>query len=60
MYQVADVTRPQRPGLHTREVFLFNDLLLVTKVFDPPRVSFFDPLFRQKEEASILTDSMLL
>jgi hypothetical protein len=31
MYQVADVTRPQRPGLHTREVFLFNDLLLVTK-----------------------------
>ncbi|CBY35144.1 unnamed protein product [Oikopleura dioica] len=32
MYQVADVTRPQRPGLHTREVFLFNDLLLVTKV----------------------------
>ena len=32
MYQVTDVTRPQRPGLHTREVFLFNDLLLVTKV----------------------------
>ncbi|CAG5078046.1 Oidioi.mRNA.OKI2018_I69.PAR.g8880.t2.cds [Oikopleura dioica] len=31
MYQVTDVTRPQRPGLHTREVFLFNDLLLVTK-----------------------------
>lgn len=31
MYQVSDVTRPQRPGLHTREVFLFNDLLLVTK-----------------------------
>lgn len=32
MYQVTDVSRPQRPGLHMREVFLFNDLLLITKL----------------------------
>ena len=31
-FQVADVTRPQRAGVHQREVFLFNDLLLITKV----------------------------
>ena len=33
LYQVADAGRRERPGLHQREVFLFNDILVVTKIF---------------------------
>lgn len=33
LYEVADVGRRERPGLHQREVFLFNDILVVTKIF---------------------------
>lgn len=29
LYEVPDPNRPQRLGLHQREVFLFNDLLVV-------------------------------
>lgn len=32
LYQVADPAKPQKVGLHQRAVFLFNDLLLITKV----------------------------
>ena len=60
MYQVTDVTRPQRPGLHTREVFLFNDLLLVTKVKDYSEFHIIQFVFRPKEEASIPTALMHL
>ncbi|CAM5131562.1 unnamed protein product, partial [Natator depressus] len=30
--------RPQRLGLHQREVFLFNDLLVVTKIFQKKKI----------------------
>lgn len=33
LYEVADASRRERAGLHQREVFLFNDMLVVTKIF---------------------------
>ncbi|CAG0879606.1 unnamed protein product [Cyprideis torosa] len=33
LYEVPDVTRRERAGIHQREIFLFNDLLVVTKIF---------------------------
>ncbi|CAL1542852.1 unnamed protein product [Lymnaea stagnalis] len=33
LYEVHDPNKKERIGLHQREVFLFNDLLLVTKIF---------------------------
>ncbi|XP_043198352.1 IQ motif and SEC7 domain-containing protein 1-like isoform X2 [Amphibalanus amphitrite] len=33
LYEVPDVSKKERPGVHQREVFLFNDLMLVTKIF---------------------------
>ncbi|XP_043247429.1 IQ motif and SEC7 domain-containing protein 1-like isoform X1 [Amphibalanus amphitrite] len=33
LYEVPDVSKRDRPGVHQREVFLFNDLMLVTKIF---------------------------
>ncbi|XP_077473333.1 IQ motif and SEC7 domain-containing protein 1 isoform X2 [Stigmatopora argus] len=39
LYEVPDPNRPQRMGLHQREVFLFNDLLVVTKVFQKKKSS---------------------
>uniref|UniRef100_A0A3Q2YTD1 IQ motif and Sec7 domain ArfGEF 2 n=1 Tax=Hippocampus comes TaxID=109280 RepID=A0A3Q2YTD1_HIPCM len=38
LYEVPDTNRPQRTGLHQREVFLFNDLL-VTKIFQKKKTS---------------------
>uniref|UniRef100_A0A8C5WRA6 IQ motif and Sec7 domain ArfGEF 2 n=1 Tax=Laticauda laticaudata TaxID=8630 RepID=A0A8C5WRA6_LATLA len=37
LYEVPDPNRPQRLGLHQREVFLFNDLL-VTKIFQKKKI----------------------
>ncbi|KAJ8259450.1 hypothetical protein GJAV_G00169400 [Gymnothorax javanicus] len=39
LYEVPDPSRPQRGGVHQREVFLFNDLLVVTKVFQKKKTS---------------------
>ncbi|XP_051913901.1 IQ motif and SEC7 domain-containing protein 1 isoform X2 [Hippocampus zosterae] len=39
LYEVPDTNRPQRTGLHQREVFLFNDLLVVTKIFQKKKTS---------------------
>ncbi|XP_077369476.1 IQ motif and SEC7 domain-containing protein 1 isoform X1 [Festucalex cinctus] len=39
LYEVPDTNRPQRIGLHQREVFLFNDLLVVTKIFQKKKTS---------------------
>ncbi|XP_057677963.1 IQ motif and SEC7 domain-containing protein 2 [Corythoichthys intestinalis] len=39
LYEVPDTNRPQRIGLHQREVFLFNDLLVVTKIFQKKKSS---------------------
>ncbi|XP_064631904.1 IQ motif and SEC7 domain-containing protein 1-like isoform X3 [Lineus longissimus] len=33
LYEVNDPSKKEKLGLHQREIFLFNDLLLVTKVF---------------------------
>ncbi|XP_076358535.1 IQ motif and SEC7 domain-containing protein 1-like isoform X1 [Tachypleus tridentatus] len=33
LYEVYDITKKERPGIHQREVFLFNDTLLVSKIF---------------------------
>jgi IQ motif/SEC7 domain-containing protein len=32
LYEIADLNKKERQGLHQREVFLFNDLLVVTKI----------------------------
>jgi len=32
LYEVPDRLKKERPGLHQREVFLFNDLLVITKI----------------------------
>lgn len=32
LHEIVDLNKKERPGQHQREVFLFNDLLLVTKV----------------------------
>lgn len=32
LYEVLDVNKKERSGLHQREVFLFNDLLVITKI----------------------------
>ncbi|XP_078341009.1 IQ motif and SEC7 domain-containing protein 1-like isoform X4 [Crassostrea virginica] len=33
LYEVHDPNKKEKIGLHQREVFLFNDLLLITKIF---------------------------
>lgn len=37
LYQVHDPNKKEKISLHQREVFLFNDLLLVTKIFSKKR-----------------------
>ncbi|XP_065103551.1 IQ motif and SEC7 domain-containing protein 1 isoform X3 [Paramisgurnus dabryanus] len=39
LYEVPDPNRPQRSGVHQREVFLFNDLVVVTKIFQKKKTS---------------------
>uniref|UniRef100_A0A8C7K5J9 IQ motif and Sec7 domain ArfGEF 2 n=1 Tax=Oncorhynchus kisutch TaxID=8019 RepID=A0A8C7K5J9_ONCKI len=39
LYEVPDPNRSQRTGVHQREVFLFNDLLVVTKIFQKKKTS---------------------
>uniref|UniRef100_A0A8C8HJZ0 SEC7 domain-containing protein n=1 Tax=Oncorhynchus tshawytscha TaxID=74940 RepID=A0A8C8HJZ0_ONCTS len=39
LYEVPDPNRNQRTGVHQREVFLFNDLLVVTKIFQKKKTS---------------------
>ncbi|KAL1020560.1 hypothetical protein UPYG_G00001690 [Umbra pygmaea] len=39
LHEVPDPTRGQRTGIHQREVFLFNDLLMVTKIFQKKKTS---------------------
>lgn len=33
LYEIVDLNKKEKPGQHQREVFLFNDLLLITKVY---------------------------
>ena len=39
LYEVPDSSKKERVGLHQREVFLFNDLLVVTKIFSKKKNS---------------------
>src|SRR5258708_704281 len=39
LYEVIDINRKERSGLHQREVFLFNDILVVTKIFSKKKNS---------------------
>uniref|UniRef100_A0A8C6T7F1 IQ motif and Sec7 domain ArfGEF 2a n=1 Tax=Neogobius melanostomus TaxID=47308 RepID=A0A8C6T7F1_9GOBI len=39
LYEVPDPNRGQKSGVHQREVFLFNDLLMVTKIFQKKKNS---------------------
>lgn len=39
LYEVPDPNRGQRSGVHQREVFLFNDLLMVTKILQKKKNS---------------------
>ncbi|KAM4820956.1 IQ motif and SEC7 domain-containing protein 1 isoform 2-T2 [Thomomys bottae] len=39
LFEVPDPNKPQKLGLHQREIFLFNDLLVVTKIFQKKKTS---------------------
>lgn len=39
LYEIQDVNKKERLGVHQREVFLFNDLLVVTKIFSKKKES---------------------
>ncbi|CAL8073990.1 unnamed protein product [Orchesella dallaii] len=37
LYEVSDINKREKPGSHQREVFLFNDILVLTKIFHKKR-----------------------
>lgn len=39
LYEVPDPYKKERPGVHQREVFLFNDLLVITKILSKKKSS---------------------
>ncbi|XP_022235923.1 IQ motif and SEC7 domain-containing protein 1-like isoform X1 [Limulus polyphemus] len=39
LYEVYDVNKKERAGIHQREVFLFNDMLMVSKIFSKKKTS---------------------
>lgn len=39
LYEIPDIHKKERPGVHQREVFLFNDLLVVTKILSKKKSS---------------------
>ncbi|GJQ68086.1 putative regulation of ARF protein signal transduction [Trypoxylus dichotomus] len=39
LYEIPDITKRERPGVHQREVFLFNDLLVITKILSKKKSS---------------------
>lgn len=39
LYEVHDIYKKERPGVHQREVFLFNDLLVITKILSKKKNS---------------------
>lgn len=41
LFEVPDPNRAQRSGVHQREVFLFNDLLMVTVASIDPLIALF-------------------
>ncbi|XP_013382812.1 IQ motif and SEC7 domain-containing protein 2-like [Lingula anatina] len=39
LYEVNDPTKKEKIGLHQREIFLFNDIMVVTKIFAKKKTS---------------------
>ncbi|KAJ6633821.1 IQ motif and SEC7 domain-containing protein 1 [Pseudolycoriella hygida] len=39
LYEIPDINKKERPGVHQREVFLFNDLLVITKIFNKKKTT---------------------
>lgn len=39
LYEVPDINKKERAGVHQREVFLFNDILVITKIFNKKKTS---------------------
>ncbi|KAK9751782.1 Sec7 domain [Popillia japonica] len=39
LYEIPDISKKERPGVHQREVFLFNDLLVITKILSKKKSS---------------------
>lgn len=39
LYEIPDINKKERAGVHQREVFLFNDLLVITKIFSKKKTS---------------------
>lgn len=39
LYEIPDIHKKERPGVHQREVFLFNDLLIITKILSKKKSS---------------------
>ncbi|XP_065165477.1 IQ motif and SEC7 domain-containing protein 1 isoform X2 [Atheta coriaria] len=39
LYEIPDTNKKERPGVHQREVFLFNDLLVITKILSKKKSS---------------------
>lgn len=39
LYEVHDISKKERQGVHQREVFLFNDLLVITKILSKKKNS---------------------
>lgn len=39
LYEIPDINKKERVGVHQREVFLFNDLLVITKIFNKKKTS---------------------
>lgn len=39
LYEIPDINKKERAGVHQREVFLFNDILVITKIFNKKKTS---------------------
>lgn len=57
LYEVPDVNKKDKQGVHQREVFLFNDLLVITKILSKKKNSV-TYSFRQSFSLSGLNISM--
>lgn len=57
LYEVHDMHKKERPGVHQREVFLFNDLLVITKILSKKKSSV-TYTFRQSYSLSGLAVSL--
>jgi len=57
LYEVIDIYKKERPNVHQREIFLFNDLLVITKILSKKKNSV-TYMFRQSYPLNGLTVSL--